>query len=71
MRFVGEGGGQRVVTEVRGGDPGYDETAVMLGESALCLALDELPELAGQVTTVQAMGDTLRPEPRHRFRTLP
>ena len=39
VRFVGEGGGQRVVTEVRGGDPGYDETAVMLGESALCLAL--------------------------------
>ena len=31
----------------------------MLGESALCLALDDLPETAGQVTTAQAMGDAL------------
>ena len=41
VRFVGEGGGRRVVTEVAGGDPGYDETAKMLAESALCLATDE------------------------------
>ena len=34
-RFVGEGGGKRVVTEVSGGDPGYDETAKMLAECAL------------------------------------
>jgi short subunit dehydrogenase-like uncharacterized protein len=60
VRFVGEGGGKRVVTEVRGDDPGYEETAVMLGESALSLALDRLPALAGQLTTVQAMGDQLR-----------
>ncbi|MBQ1038296.1 trans-acting enoyl reductase family protein [Micromonospora sp. C81] len=59
VRFVGTGGGQRVVTEVAGGDPGYDETAKMLGESALCLALDELPRTAGQVTPVAAMGDAL------------
>jgi short subunit dehydrogenase-like uncharacterized protein len=59
VRFVGEGGGERVVTEVRGGDPGYDETARMLAESGLCLALDDLPETAGQVTTAQAMGDAL------------
>jgi short subunit dehydrogenase-like uncharacterized protein len=59
VRFVGEGGGKRVVTEVRGGDPGYDETARMLAESGLCLALDDLPETAGQVTTAQAMGDAL------------
>ncbi len=59
VRFVGEGGGQHVVTEVSGGDPGYDETAMMLSQSALCLAFDELPETAGQVTTVQAMGDAL------------
>lgn len=26
VRFVGEGGGKRVVTEFAGGDPGYDET---------------------------------------------
>jgi short subunit dehydrogenase-like uncharacterized protein len=59
ITFVGEGGGERVVTEVSGGDPGYDETAKMLAESALCLAFDELPEAAGQVTTAQAMGDAL------------
>jgi short subunit dehydrogenase-like uncharacterized protein len=59
VRFVGEGGGQRVETEVSGGDPGYDETATMLAQSALCLAFDDLPGTAGQVTTVQAMGDAL------------
>jgi short subunit dehydrogenase-like uncharacterized protein len=60
VTFVGEGGGERVVTEVSGGDPGYSETAKMLGESGLCLAFDELPETAGQVTTAAAMGDALR-----------
>ena len=59
MRFVGEGGGRRVVTEVAGGDPGYGETAKMLAESALCLAHDDLPPTAGQVTTAVAMGDAL------------
>ena len=59
VRFTGEGGGRRVVTEVAGGDPGYDETAKMLAEAALCLAFDELPPSAGQVTTAVAMGDTL------------
>ncbi|MGD9734476.1 MAG: trans-acting enoyl reductase family protein [Solirubrobacterales bacterium] len=57
--FVGEGGGERVVTEVAGGDPGYTETSKMLAESTLCLAFDELPEAAGQLTTVAAMGDML------------
>jgi saccharopine dehydrogenase (NAD+, L-glutamate forming) len=47
------------VTQVSGRDPGYDETAMMLGESALCLALDDLPSTAGQVTTATAMGDAL------------
>ncbi|NBE54875.1 saccharopine dehydrogenase family protein [Streptomyces boluensis] len=60
VRFVGDGGGQRVYTEVAGGDPGYDETAKMFAESALCLAFDELPETSGQVTTAVAMGDALR-----------
>lgn len=59
VRFVGEGGGRRVFTEVSGGDPGYDETAKMLAESALCLAFDALPPTAGQVTTAVAMGDAL------------
>ncbi len=60
VRLVGEGGGRRVVTEVRGGDPGYGETSKMLAESALCLANDELPERAGQLTPAVAMGDALR-----------
>ncbi|GAA1202445.1 saccharopine dehydrogenase family protein [Prauserella alba] len=59
VRFTGEAGGKRVVTEVAGGDPGYDETAKMLSESAMCLAFDQLPDTAGQVTTAVAMGDSL------------
>ena len=48
----------RSYTEVRGGDPGYTETAKMLAESALCLAFDDNPPTAGQVTT--AVGDGRR-----------
>lgn len=59
VRFVGEGGGRRVFTEVTGGDPGYGETAKMFAESALSLAFDDLPETSGQVTTAVAMGDAL------------
>jgi short subunit dehydrogenase-like uncharacterized protein len=66
IRFVATTGragdddtGAPVVTEVAGGDPGYDETAKMLGESALCMVSDDLPEVAGQVTTAQAMDDAL------------
>lgn len=59
-RFVGSGGGKRVTTEVAGGDPGYDETAKMLGECALSLALDDLPKTSGQTTTAAAMGPALR-----------
>lgn len=57
--FVGEGGGQTVHTRVSGGDPGYTETSMMLAEAALCLAFDDNPSTAGQVTTAQAMGDNL------------
>ena len=57
--FVGEGDGRTVHTRVSGGDPGYDETAKMLAESALCLVFDDNPETAGQVTTAQAMGENL------------
>jgi short subunit dehydrogenase-like uncharacterized protein len=59
VRFVGEGGGKRVVTEVSGGDPGYGETSKMLAESALCLAQDDLPETSGQLTPAVAMGQAL------------
>jgi short subunit dehydrogenase-like uncharacterized protein len=43
------------------GDPGYAATAVMLGESALCLALDRdrLPGRSGVLTPATAMGTTL------------
>lgn len=57
--FVGEAGGRTVHTRVSGGDPGYTETSKMLAESALCLAFDDNPPSAGQVTTAQAMGDAL------------
>jgi len=42
-------------------DPGYNGTAVMLGQSALCLALDreQLPRRAGVLTPATAMGDVL------------
>ena len=40
------------------GDPGYAATSVMLGEAALCLALDQasLPKRAGVLTPATAMG---------------
>ncbi len=59
VTFSGRGAGRQIVTEVRGGDPGYDETSKMLAESAMCLAFDELPETTGQVTPAIAMGRAL------------
>jgi short subunit dehydrogenase-like uncharacterized protein len=63
VRFVARAGGsgaQEIRTEVSGGDPGYSETSKMLAESALCLAYDDLPERAGQLTPAVAMGPALR-----------
>ena len=60
MRFAARAGDRVVRTEVSGGDPGYGETSKMLAESALCLAFDELPQRAGQLTPAVAMGDALR-----------
>jgi len=57
--FVGEGSGKQVHTRVSGGDPGYTDTAKMLAESALSLAFDKNPSVAGQVTPATAMGDAL------------
>jgi short subunit dehydrogenase-like uncharacterized protein len=59
LRLIATGGGQTVTTEVSGGDPGYTETAKMLSESALCLAFDDVPPVAGQSTTAVAMGRPL------------
>ncbi len=50
---------------VSGGDPGYDETAKMLSESALCLAIHHWPPTTGDnsnggiLTPASAMGMTL------------
>ena len=43
------------------GDPGYKATAVMLGESGLCLALDSerTPDVSGVLTPATAMGGVL------------
>jgi short subunit dehydrogenase-like uncharacterized protein len=43
------------------GDPGYQATSVMFGESSLCLAFDgeRLPPRAGVLTPATAMGDAL------------
>jgi len=57
--FLAETAGTSLRTRVSGGDPGYTETAKMLAESALCLAQDDNPEVAGQATTAQAMGEAL------------
>lgn len=52
--------GTRLRAEIRvSGDPGYKATGVMLGESALCLALDDLPEGGGVLTPATAMGGKL------------
>lgn len=54
------------------GDPGYAATSVMLGESALCLALDRdrLPDRAGVLTPATAMGDALADRLRSAGQTL-
>jgi short subunit dehydrogenase-like uncharacterized protein len=54
--------GARYHAEIRGqGDPGYTATAVMLGESALALALDgdRLPDRAGSLTPATGLGTVL------------
>lgn len=40
-------------------DPGYGSTCRMLGQSALCLAFDDLPDHAGSLTPSIAMGAAL------------
>jgi short subunit dehydrogenase-like uncharacterized protein len=54
-------GSQYLAKVAAHGDPGYAATAVMLGESALCLALDRdrLPDRSGVLTPATAMGETL------------
>ncbi len=54
--------GDTLATQMTGDmDPGYGSTSKMLGEAAVCLALDQedLPSCYGVVTPVAAMGDVL------------
>ncbi len=61
VTFLARGDGVSLTTRVSGGDAGYDETAKMLSESALCLARDRerLPARAGVLTPAVAMGTQL------------
>ncbi|GEP33092.1 saccharopine dehydrogenase [Nocardioides szechwanensis] len=56
--MIAEAGPTTVHARVSGMDP-YDLSGIALAESALCLALDDNPSTAGQVTTAQAMGTAL------------
>lgn len=47
----------RAHARLAGGDPGYDETAVMLGEAALALAHDPPPPRAGVLTPASGLGE--------------
>lgn len=51
-------------------DPGYGGTGVMLAESALSLALDDLPDRAGVLTPMVAMGEQLAERLRGQRFTL-
>lgn len=54
------GRSERAVARIDGRrDPGYGETARMLGEAALCLAKDPLERHGGILTPAVAMGTTL------------
>lgn len=61
-------GARYTATVAAQGDPGYAATAVMQGESALCLALDRdrLPQAAGVLTPATAMGAALADRLRGR-----
>ena len=53
---VSEAGTSATALVVGTNDPGYGETAKMLGEAALCLAEDDLPPGGGVTTPAAAMG---------------
>lgn len=61
LRIEGQSGDDQVVVEVSGGDPGYRETSMMLGQSALCLIEDRaaLQPCAGVLTPARALGLSL------------
>ncbi|MEO6206153.1 MAG: saccharopine dehydrogenase NADP-binding domain-containing protein [Mycobacteriales bacterium] len=59
-------GARYVATVAAKGDPGYAATAVMLGESALCLGTDALSSPGGVTTPAVAMGSLLAARLRAR-----
>jgi len=62
MNVTAEAAGETVVCRLSGGDPGYGDTAKMLAEAGLCLALDKhLPLATGVITPASAMGEVLIP----------
>jgi short subunit dehydrogenase-like uncharacterized protein len=65
-------GARYLATIAAQGDPGYAATSVMLGETALCLALDrdQLPGHAGVLTPATAMGAALADRLRSAGQTL-
>ncbi len=59
-RFIAEGERNRLIYVASDrSDPGYGSTAKMLGEAALCLALDPLTSAGGVTTPSLAMGGAL------------
>lgn len=62
MFVTASAGGVTVLARMSGGDPGYGDTAKMMAEAGLCLALDrDLPTAAGVITPAAAMGELLLP----------
>lgn len=61
VTFLAEQEGRSLTTQVAGGDPGYTETAKMLGESALSIIVDgdRLPTRFGVLTPAAALGEPL------------
>lgn len=58
--FAGRVNGNRIFARVTGDrDPGYGSTSKMIGESGVCLALDELDTGGGFWTPASAMGKQL------------
>jgi short subunit dehydrogenase-like uncharacterized protein len=62
MHVTAQAADEKVVVRLSGGDPFYGDTAKMLSEAALCLALDKnLPAASGIITPAAAMGEALIP----------
>lgn len=62
VTLVAAGGGQHVIARVADGDPGYDATAIMLGDAVRCLAGGggAASPVAGVVTPAMALGGAYR-----------